>query len=75
MKFKCVLSNCVYSFNDPLDIRAMKQSLDYIAIPEGEPAVEPPKVPVDPTTIVPVGPKPVAPSKPLPAAPVVPKAV
>lgn len=71
MKFKCILSGCVYSFTSELDIKSMQNSKDYIQVPD-EPL---PKIPTVPTTIVQASPKPVAPSKPTPVAPAAPKAI
>lgn len=73
MKFQCNLSKCIYTFEAPLDIKAMLQSQDYTAV-EDAPAVVP-KAPVKSTTVVPVKPVEPAPDKPLPVALVVPKAV
>lgn len=76
MKFKCVHSGCVYSFDQPNDIEAMKRSLDYVVVLDApKPIVIPLKAPVVPATIAVAIPKPSGPDKPLPAPAVVPKAV
>jgi hypothetical protein len=70
MKFKCNITGCVYTFTEPLDIKAMKMSQDYTVV---EDVPEPD--PVKPATVVPVKPTVVAPDKPLPVPTVAPKAV
>ena len=64
MKFKCLISGCIYSFESDLDIAAMRKSLDYEEVP-----VEPVQPPVESTTVVPVALIKPAPAKPLPVAP------
>lgn len=70
MKFKCNITGCVYTFTEPLDIKAMKMSLDYTVVEDS-----PEPVPVKPTTLAPVSPKQAGPDKPPAIAPVAPKAV
>lgn len=64
MKFKCLLSGCIYSFESDLDIAAMRKSLDYEEVP-----VEPAQPPVEPATVAPAALIKPAPAKPLPVAP------
>lgn len=66
MKFKCLLSGCVYNFESILDIKSMQSNLDYELVQDA---------PVLPTTPIPVKPVAVAPAKPIPVPPVASKAV
>ena len=70
MKFKCISSGCIYNFESALDIKSMKQSLDYEVVVDA-PAKT---VPVGPTTVAPVKPNVVSPGKPLITSPIAPKA-
>ena len=76
MKFKCNISGCVYTFSEPLDIKAMSASADYTVVSdEVVQEVVPAPDENGPATIAVVAPKPPAPDKPAPTAKAAAKAV
>lgn len=74
MKFKCILSGCVYDFTSDFDIKSMRQSHDYVVVDE-MPTAPASEAPAEPSTVVLVPPVALGPDKPLPAAAKAPKAV